>query len=232
MNIRGIYKTSLIDYPGKICTVLFSGGCNLRCRYCHNRDLACNSDSLPHYTSEEVLNFLASRKHLIEGVTLSGGEPTLSDDIYQFAASIKDYGLSVKIDTNGLKPDTLARLIERGLVDYIALDVKTSPDKYPDLAGTTVDFTLIKNTVSVLKSGDIDYEIRTTCVPGYVTGEDLSIIGNHIGPVKRYYLQQFRAAGDLIDESLGVLQPYPVYVLDEFCKRVLNFSDYCAIRGR
>ncbi len=232
MNIRGIYKTSLIDYPGKICTVFFSGGCNLRCRYCHNSDLACNSSELPQYTDEEALALLVSRKHLIDAVTLSGGEPTLFDNIEWFAASIRDIGLSVKVDTNGLRPDVISALAGKQLIDYVALDIKTSPEKYSELAGVDIDFAAISETVTILKSSSIEYEIRTTCVPGYVTNSDLESIGEQIGTVKQYYLQQFRNDADLIDEALKTLQPYPIFLLDELCKTVLTFSEQCGIRGK
>ena len=138
MNIRGIYKTSLLDFPGRICTVLFSGGCNLRCGFCHNPDLARNSSELPHYSNEEALSFIAKRKKLIDGVTLSGGEPTLAAGLELICGEIQSMGLEVKLDTNGFNPRVLASLLDQKLVDFVAIDIKTSPQKYPRVTGADV----------------------------------------------------------------------------------------------
>jgi len=143
MNIRGIYKTSLIDFPGKISTVLFSGGCNMRCRFCHNPDLACNWQDLELSSNEEALDIISRRKKVIDGVTISGGEPTLSKNIDSFIRQIKSLGLAVKLDSNGLKPDVISRLIGQNLVDYVAVDIKTSPEKYRSLTDSEADFASI-----------------------------------------------------------------------------------------
>jgi len=231
MNIRGIRKTSLIDYPGRICTVLFSGGCNLRCRYCHNPDLACNRSDLQSSTNEEALEYIERRKNQIDGVTLSGGEPTLSKNIIEFIEKIKKLSLSVKLDTNGLKPDVVDSLIKKKLLDYVALDVKTSPGKYRELTNCDVDTGLIKKTCAVLKKSGIAYEIRTTCIPGFVTMKDLSEIKNFLGRVKSYFLHQFVKDVPLIDESFVKIEPYPVKTLCEMLDFVKTFSDENGIRG-
>lgn len=231
MNIRGIYKTSLLDYPGRICTVLFSGGCNLRCGFCHNPDLALNSSSLPRFLNEETLKIIEKRKKLIDGVTLSGGEPTLAKNLASFCGEIHNMGLEVKLDTNGLKPGVVRELIGQKLVDYVALDIKTSPEKYPRVTGTGEEFSSVAETVAGLKSSGIDYELRTTCVPGDVTREDLAAIGSELGSVKRYFLQQYVASGPLLDEAYREVQPYPVPVLQELGETVAEFADEWAIRG-
>ncbi|HQL81024.1 MAG TPA: anaerobic ribonucleoside-triphosphate reductase activating protein, partial [Spirochaetota bacterium] len=192
MNIRGIYKTSLIDFPGKISTVLFSGGCNMRCRFCHNPDLACNWQDLELSSNEEALDIISRRKKVIDGVTISGGEPTLSKNIDSFIRQIKSLGLAVKLDSNGLKPDVISRLIGQNLVDYVAVDIKTSPEKYRSLTDSEADFASIVQCINILKKSGIDYEVRTTCVPGYVTLEDLAGIRDAIGRVRAYHLQQFQ----------------------------------------
>ena len=126
MNIKGLYKTSLVDYPGKVSSVIFTGGCNLRCGYCHNPDLACNSDELEKIEDEEVFSFLEKRKGLIDGITVSGGEPTLDKGLLEFLRRIKSMGLLVKLDTNGFSPSVVEQCLMEKLTDYIAVDLKTS----------------------------------------------------------------------------------------------------------
>lgn len=231
MNIRGILKTSLIDFPGKISTVFFTGGCNLRCGYCHNPDLACNCTGLTLSSNEEALAFISKRKKVIDGVTITGGEPTLARNLDSFLEKVKSEGLSVKLDSNGLKPDVLRRILARGLVDYAAIDIKTSPEKYSRLTRTEVDFNLIIESINILRDGGIDFEARTTCVPGFVTLEDLVSIGTSIGRMKNYHLQQFQRDTPLLDYSLMEADPYPLETLQCFRDAVLAFADRCEIRG-
>jgi pyruvate formate lyase activating enzyme len=231
MNIRGIYKTSLIDFPGKISTVLFSGGCNMRCRFCHNPDLACNWQDLELSSNEEALDLISRRKKVIDGVTISGGEPTLSKNIDSFIRQIKSLGLAVKLDSNGLKPDVISRLIEQNLVDYVAVDIKTSPEKYRSLTDSEADFDSIVQCINILKKSGIDYEVRTTCVPGYVTLEDLAGIRDAIGRVRAYHLQQFQSDAHLLDPLWETIKPYPRETLLTFRDFVLTFADRCELRG-
>ena len=230
MNIKGIQKTSLVDFPGRISTVVFLGGCNLSCRYCYNIELAKDSNQLTLYNKNDTLFFLKKRKGLIDGVVISGGEPTISDEIADFINSIKNIPLSVKIDTNGLKPDIIEGLIKKNLLDYISIDIKTSPQKYESLTCKTIDFTNIKKTIEIVKDSRIDYELRTTCVPEFVTLEDLNIIKNEVGHVDRYYLQQYVNEATL-DPSFQEYEPYAVSILCEFRELVKTFSDICEIRG-
>lgn len=231
MNIRGIYKTSLIDYPGKISAVLFSGGCNLRCSYCHNPDLAGNWQEMAHSSNEEALALLRKRKNIIDGVTISGGEPTLSKNIFSFLEKIKELQLAVKLDSNGLQPHVLQDLISAGLLDYAAIDIKTSPEKYPILTNSTVDFRRIVESIDILRKSGIDYEVRTTCIPSYLTMDDLVSIRDSIGRVGNYYLQQFQREARLLDRSWEVIDPYPVETLHQFRGFILTFADRCEIRG-
>ena len=231
MNIRGIYKTSLIDYPGRISTVLFSGGCNLRCRYCHNPDLACDRGELELSSNDDAIRMLTGRRRVIDGVTISGGEPTLSGNIDDFIEKIKGLALAVKLDSNGLQPGVLKRLIGRKLLDYVAVDIKTSPDKYHELAGAEVDFGKIAESVAVIRESGIDYEIRTTCIPGYAALEDMAAIRDAIGRVKRYYLQQFNSSVTLMDRAWEGIAPYPAGTLERLRTFVLTFADACEIRG-
>ncbi|PKL40114.1 MAG: anaerobic ribonucleoside-triphosphate reductase activating protein [Spirochaetae bacterium HGW-Spirochaetae-1] len=231
MNIRGIFKTSLIDFPGRISAVIFTGGCNLRCRYCHNPELARDSSELDLLQNEEVLSFLRRRKGLIDGVTLTGGEPTLRSDIDAFLEQVRDIPLDIKLDTNGLSPAVLERLISKKLVDYVAIDIKTSPEKYHLLTGRSVDFSLIRRSIDIIQESGVDYEVRTTCVPEFVTGEDLEKIHLSLGYVKKYCLQQFVPTVPLIDESLRGIRPYSPAELYRFCDYVETFTRTCEVRG-
>lgn len=231
MNIRGLYKTSLIDFPGRISSVIFTGGCNLKCGYCHNGDLARNSSGLERLADHEVLDFLRSRKGIIDGVTLSGGEPTLDGDLIPFLKKIREIPLEIKIDSNGLFPEIMKEIVESGLADYAAVDVKTSPSKYEALTGCPVDFSRIAGTVEVLRSSGIDYEVRTTCIPGYCSPEDMEEIARSLGRVKRYYLQQFISDVPLMDPSFAGLRPFPIKKLEEIMEHVKSFTDCQGIRG-
>lgn len=231
MNIRGINKTSLIDYPGKISAVLFTGGCNLRCGYCHNPDMARNDGQLESHTNEEVLRFLRKRRALLEGVTITGGEPTLQEGLRDFIRSVRDLGLLVKLDTNGFRPGVVGGLLDEGLLDYAAVDIKTSPGKYPELTKTAVDFTTVAETVGLLRRSGIPFELRSTCVPGYITLEDLREIRDALGPVERYYLQQMISHVNLGDREFERIQPYPIPVLQQFGEFVRTFARIVEVRG-
>lgn len=230
MNIKGIHKTSLIDFPGKISSVIFTGGCNLRCGYCHNPDLVCNSCNLESYSNQEAISMMEQRKDLIDGISITGGEPTISKNIESFIGSIKKLSLPVKLDTNGLNPVVVKNLIDRKYVDYIAIDVKTSPEKYEFLTGIEVNFKNIVETIDIVRDSEIEYELRTTCIPYYVTLDDFKSIRNAIGPVKKYYLQQFVNRKTLDKSFLDVI-PYPKEMLYYFKHYIESFADVCEIRG-
>jgi len=230
MNIRGIQKTSLIDFPQVISTVLFTGGCNLRCLYCHNASLACNDCDLQQYSNHDVLELLQKRKHLIGGVVITGGEPTLAKGIVAFLEKVKEIGLKVKLDTNGFQPQVLKKLVSQKLVDYVAIDIKTSPEKYPVLTKTKLPFDGILESIALLKEHNTTFELRTTCVPGFVTMEDFHSIKEYVGRVAYYYLQQFHNQHTL-DQTLHTLKPYPNDVLYTFQQFVKTFATCCEIRG-
>lgn len=231
MNIRGLFKTSLVDYPGKISSVVFTGGCNLRCGYCHNPELALNSPSLEQIEDEDVLSFLERRKGLIDGITVSGGEPAMDRGLIPFLEKAKSLGLLVKLDTNGFFPRVISECSEKKLIDYAAVDVKTSPEKYPSLTGREVSFNDVLATLEILKKNRVDHEIRTTCVPGFASVEDIKKIGEAVGHAERYYLQQFVNTNVLLDSGIRVLAPYTPDYLKELKTEAEKFSDFCAIRG-
>lgn len=202
----------------------------MKCRYCHNPELACNSSTLPTMCNEDAIDFIRGRRGLIDGVSITGGEPTLSKNLDGFIRTLRGLGISVKLDTNGMNPAAIDRLLGERLLDYVAIDIKTSPEKYGDLTGREDAFPLIRKTVERVKSSGVDYEIRTTCIPRYVTLEDLRAVCGEIGFVKRYYLQQFVNEVTL-DDSLRDFAPYAPSVLGEFRDYVRDFAEVCEIRG-
>lgn len=229
MNVKGIQKTSLIDFPGVISSVLFTGGCNLRCGYCYN-ELLTDDTSLDSHTEESVFSFLKKRKGLIDGVVISGGEPTLQKDLKPFIIKVRELGFRVKIDTNGMNPDVIRDILSESLVDYIAMDIKTSAPKYEELCGKGADYSRILETLEVMKKSGIDYELRTTCVPDFVTFEDLKMIASDIKKVKRYYLQQF-VNESTIDKNLSARIPYEKETLAGFRSYMSDYAEICEIRG-
>ncbi len=230
MNIKGIHKTSLIDYPGKICSIFFSGGCNMRCRYCHNPELVKARDEHPVVENDDAITFVEKRRGLLDGIAISGGEPTLSKNLIPFLRSLRKTGVSIKLDTNGLRPHVIEIALEENLVDYIALDIKTSPEKYGDLTGRDDAFPYILQTLRAIQNSGIDYEIRTTCIPSYVEFDDIKKIAREIVFVKRYYLQQF-VPGKTLDVSLSKITPFSRKVLEGYRDFLLGYAEVCAIRG-
>ena len=200
MKISGLQKLTLLDYPGKMACTVFTYGCNFRCPFCHNALLVTeeNSDNI---SQDEFFAFLKKRQGILDGVCISGGEPTLQKDLVQFISEIKSLGYSVKLDTNGSSPIVLKQLIEKKLIDYVAMDIKNSPAKYDKICGVKVDIDAVKQSVSIIKESGIDHEFRTTAVREYHTNEDFSDIADWING-SRYFLQHFEDSGNLIGENL------------------------------
>lgn len=191
MDIHGLQKMTLLDYPGKVACTVFLAGCDLHCPFCHNSELiggACE----PVTDSDAFLRFLEKRRGLLEGVAITGGEPLLRNDIDQFLLAIKALGYPVKLDTNGNHPDALSRVIARKLVDYVAMDVKNSPERYAETCGLAhMDLTPIRESVQLLLSDTVDYEFRTTVVRQLHDEGSFLAIGQWIKGAKRYFLQPF-----------------------------------------
>lgn len=229
MQIRGWVKTSLIDYPGKIATVLFTSGCNFRCPYCQNSELVLHPESLPEIDPAEIFQLLTRRRGLIDGVVITGGEPTLQKGIENFLRKVKELGLATKLDTNGYRPQVLRELFERGLLDYVAVDIKTSLAKYPLAAGVPVDMRRIEESVRLIMSSGIDHEFRTTVVPGIVASEDVEEIAKLIAGAGKYILQQFRPQVTL-DPHFREITPYPAETLLEMAQVAERWIDV-EVRG-
>ena len=190
MQIVGLQKTTLLDYPEKVAATIFVGGCNFCCPFCHNSDLVRGTyDEV--LKSEEVWRFLEKRRGVLEGVCITGGEPTLQQDLEEWIIKIKEMGYLVKLDTNGYRPDVLKRLVYNKRVDYVAMDIKNAPDRYGLACGKEIDINVIKESVSFLLSNPVDYEFRTTLVKELHSIEAIEEIGNWIQGAKKYYLQMF-----------------------------------------
>lgn len=190
MNILGLQKTTLLDYPGKVAATIFLGGCNMRCSYCHNMNLVEMSakDPIPY---DEVMNFLSKRRNLLDGVCITGGEPTLYNELVQFIRDIKSLSYLVKLDTNGTNPDMLKHLVENNLIDYIAMDIKSSIDTYASVCGTNVNTNNVLESIDFLKKNNVPYEFRTTLVSEYHTLDVMENIGQMLSGANCYYLQSF-----------------------------------------
>jgi len=193
MNIGGLQKNSLIDYPGKLSSVIFCSGCNFDCPYCHNPQLVGGSGSGPTgLNTDAICNFLEDRRGFLDGVVVSGGEPTLQKGLAELCRSIKAFGYPVKLDTNGSRPQVLEQLIARGLVDYIAMDLKTDPLGYAAYIKPGCNPDSILSSIRIIMQSGLDYEFRTTCVKPIVTAETLANISQRIQGARLYALQRFR----------------------------------------
>mgnify|MGYP001082077894 CR=1 FL=1 len=201
MRICGFNKTTLLDYPGKVASTIFLGGCNFRCPFCQNGILVVAPGEQPDYSQEELLTFLKKRKGILDGVCISGGEPTLSDGLEEFLGKIKELGYAVKLDTNGSRPKIVKHLAEAGLIDKVAMDIKACPDNYGNLTGIEKpDMDSIFETADFLLHGNLDYEFRTTVVRELHTQKDFEEIAGWLAGAKEYYLQAYK-------DSDGVLRP-------------------------
>ena len=224
MIIKGFLGTSMIDFPSRISSVVFTGGCNFRCPFCHNPELVINLNKTNDIRYEELLILLKKRKSFIDGVSITGGEPLLHTDLIKLLRDIKSLGLKVKIDTNGSFPDLLGILIEENLLDYIAMDIKTSFEKYEIAIGMKINLDLIKKSIDMIMKSEIDYEFRTTIVPGIVVEEDIYYISKHIENSRLYALQEFRAKKTLNPEFENLI-PYEkekLYYFKEIAKKYVK----------
>jgi pyruvate formate lyase activating enzyme len=200
MTFDGLQKMTLLDFPGKIACTVFTHGCNFRCPFCHSPGLVVEEETAA-YTEEDILSFLKTRQGLLDGVCITGGEPTLHKDLPDFIKKVRALGFAVKLDTNGALPGRLKPLLEEGLVDYVAMDIKSSPAGYAAATGTEVDTAVYDRSVRLLREGGVPYEFRTTAVGGIHTPEDFAAIGRWLGDVPRYFIQRFVDSGQLLGEG-------------------------------
>ncbi len=228
MLIKGFQKLTLLDYPGKTACTVFTGGCNYRCPFCHNAGLVTKLDT-EIISESEVLSHLMKRQGILDGVAISGGEPLLQGDIEEFLQKIKELGYSIKLDTNGSFPDKLKSIIDKGLCDYVAMDIKNSKERYNETIGIDkFDISLMEKSVEILRDSNVDFEFRTTVTKNFHTMEDIEKIGEWIKGVEKYYLQNFVDSGNLIDSNVEGVSKEEMQLMLE---RIKKYVPTAEIRG-
>jgi pyruvate formate lyase activating enzyme len=251
MVFYGFQKISLIEWPGKISAVLFVGGCNFRCQFCYNRDLVLNYKNLPKIPEGEILEFLRSRRGLLDGVMITGGEPLQGriNDLINFIQKVKKLRFGVGIETNGSNPEGLQYLIKNKLIDFVAMDIKAPigaktqnlklktqndkskfKNKYEELTGIKVDLKKIKKSIGIIKNSGIDYEFRTTIAP-LLSEEDILEIAQELKGVKRYALQVLQPVDTLINPELKKMKFLAKEDLEEIGQKIKNYFEKFEIRG-
>ena len=228
MQIIGLQKLTLLDFPGRLACTVFFGGCNLRCPFCHNASLVLPRGDVSGMTADELLAFLQKRRGRLQGVCVTGGEPTLCPDLPDLLRQIHLLGFEVKLDTNGTNPGMLRALLNEGLVDYVAMDIKNSPARYTETCGGADVLTQVKESAALLMESGVDYEFRTTLAHPLHTPEDMAAIGRWLHGAKRYFLQQFVDSGDLIGTGLSPLTPEEMAAMRE---AVLPYIEETTLRG-
>lgn len=227
MRITGLIKTTLLDFPGKVACTVFTYGCNFRCSFCHNA-LLVTEENNDNISEDEFFSFLSKRHGILDGVCISGGEPTLQKDLPEFIRKIKAMGFAVKLDTNGYEPEILSQLIDEKLLDYVAMDIKSSPDSYSEICGVNINTDKIKRSVDILKNSGIDYEFRTTCVKEYHTKETFEDIASWLEGNSKYFLQHFEDSGNLIGSNLSAFSKEET---EEFMSLIKSKVPNIGLRG-
>ena len=229
MKICGLNKTTLLDYPDLVAATVFLAGCNFRCPFCHNRSLVLEAASCPSLSQEEILTFLKKRQGILDGVCITGGEPTLNDDLENFLFQIRQLGYKIKLDTNGSRPDILKYLTSQKLIDKIAMDIKSSPENYSRLCGLeNPNLEQINQSIAFLLGNTIDYEFRTTVVRELHTEEDFQKISLWIQGAKACYLQAYKDSEEVIKPGFS---SYSRKELENFRRILLNTVSTVEIRG-
>ena len=237
MRIAGLQKVSLIDYPGKIACTLFTFGCNFRCGFCHNPELVLKEKPEYEYSEKEILEFLEKRKKYLDGVCITGGEPLIHSDIGNLLKKIKGFGYSIKLDTNGSRPDLLSELIKEKLIDFVAMDVKSDKEGYDLVAGRKVNLKDIEKSFKAIANSGIDYEFRTTVVRGLHNPENLKKIGEWLCHVlnkkpKKFVIQNFVARKEnLIDKKFEKIRSFEEEELQGFKEAVSDYFEKVEIRS-
>jgi len=231
MKIGGLQKITLIDFPGRVAATIFLTGCGFRCPFCYSSELVLPEKikTQPKISERELFKFLEERKNLIEGVVVCGGEPTVSKGLTPLIKKIKKMGFFVKLDTNGSDPKILKKLIDKKWIDYVAMDIKGSKERYGECAGVKVDVKKIQKSINILKEGKIDYEFRSTIVPTLHKKEDILEMAKWIRDAKRYYLQNFRPEKTLNPEFIKI-KPYSQEFLLQLQRAISPFFEVCQIR--
>ena len=227
MKIGAALGFNLIDYPGKIAAVAFTPGCNYRCPHCHAAPLLAGAKDLG---DQGFLEYLDTVREWVTGVTICGGEPTLQEGLIPFIEQVRAKNLAVKLDTNGSRPEVLARLIKEKLIDYIAMDLKATPEKYAEITGVEADLNKIKKSVKMIIVSDLPYEFRTTVVPELLALSDFAAMGKMIQGADKWYLQNFKSGVDLVDASLQGRVPYNARQMNQMAAMGRKYVKVCEVR--
>ncbi len=228
MYIKGLQKTTLLDFPSKVACTIFTAGCNFRCPFCHNASLVLDQSRDGLISEDEILSFLSKRKGILDGVCITGGEPLLQHDIVPFINKIRDMGFAVKLDTNGAFPERLSEIIQLGIVDYIAMDIKSSPSRYAEACGISKNPDGVFESIKIIMNANIPYEFRTTVVRELHTENDIRKIGELIRGAERYYLQAFKDSGELIGKGFSA---HCEETMKSMQKIAAQYVSVCEIRG-
>ncbi len=228
MVIQGFQKTTLLDFPGKVAATVFTGGCNFRCPFCHNASLVTHIKQEETISEDEVLSYLNKRKNILDGVCITGGEPLLQSDMDSFCKKIREIGLAIKLDTNGSRPTELKALIDGGLVDYIAMDIKNCKEKYALTCGLDRFPDGVEESIQIIMSCGLPYEFRTTVAEELHAASDIMALTEWIKGAERYFLQCFTDSGDLIGEGLSAPTPQKMNELLAIAQRKIPSA---ALRG-
>lgn len=229
MNICGYQKTTLLDYPGHVAATFFTGGCNFRCPFCHNSDLIAGSCFTDNISEEEIFSFLKKRKNVLSGICITGGEPTLQPDLAEFMEKVRSYGYKIKLDTNGYRPEIIANLLEKKLLDYIAMDIKAGYSNYSNVSGIcNLDFKKIESSISIIENSGIPYEFRTTVVKELHNETDFQEIANILAPKSQYFIQSFKDSGNILIPGLS---SYDNEELNKFLSIVKENLPNSSLRG-
>lgn len=229
MKICGFQKLTLLDFPGRVACTVFTGGCNFLCPFCHNALLVTELSETDEIPKSEIMDYLKKRAGILDGVCVTGGEPLLQPDIEGFLSELKSLSLAVKLDTNGSFPEKLRSVVEKGLCDYVAMDIKNSKEKYAETVGIDgFDISPIEESVDFLLSNKVDFEFRTTVVRELHTEEDIEKISRWISGAPRYFLQNFVDSGKLIGDNLSPVSPEK---LEAMRKNALKHIDVVELRG-
>lgn len=230
MIISGLQKTTLLDFPGHVAATIFTSGCNMRCPFCHNMNLVAGSDAHAAYSEAEILKFLKKRQGILEGVCITGGEPTLQKDLIPFITSIKSLGYKVKLDTNGTNPSIISQLISLSLVDYVAMDIKSSLSDYPRVCGIdNFDVSPISDSIDLLKNSAIPYEFRTTVIANFHNSSIMEDIGKLLKGSMAYYLQPFVDSEFVPNHELTSPNDEELIA---YRKQLLNYISKVEVRGK
>jgi pyruvate formate lyase activating enzyme len=227
--IYDLMPVTLADYPGKVAATVFVSGCNFRCPYCHNSSLI--KVQPPRRTANDILDYLSHRRHLLDGICITGGEPTLWDGLKDFIVSVKSEGLAVKLDTNGSRPDVLADLLNKGFLDYIAIDIKAPLTKYGDFVVLQEDIFNVKKSINIIMGSDIEYEFRTTVNQNLMRAEDFIDIANCIAGARKYVLQPYKYSDGVLNKYICGTKPCDPDFLKQAKADIINLLPSTVIRG-